>query len=372
MAEPAIKGAGISVGVADYKDRKLCQCPAAAASAGEVASALDAKLVRRVRVITNPPDFDALFGEITKTARDAKGGTFFFYFAGHALRRGDDLLLAVTHSEHEGSKGCVPLSDVLDIVRRAQVQSSLVILNVDHPPSAAKSPSLGEGVTVIGSSRSYDARTADVRFKEYAGAVVAALRAPALELEPYLEDGLLNADGLARYLADKAPKAVKSEVFATSRERLVLRNIAEGLAAEKAAAEKAAAEKAAAEKAAAEKAAAEKAAAEKAAAEKAAAEKAAAEKAAAEKAAAEKEPAEKEPAEEAPEKAPAEKKTSEKATARKKAAKKAAKKAIVSAEKRPPDEAPALAHPPPPPNIAYYIAAVLVIGALVYYVVFRS
>jgi chemotaxis protein histidine kinase CheA len=307
----------------------------------------------------------------------------------------------------------VPLSDVLDIIRRAQVARGLVILNVDQPPAAAKRAALGDGITVIGSSRSYDAGTADVRFREYAGALIGALRASAIELEPYVEDGLFDADGLARYLADKAPKAVKPEVFATAQERLVLRNVAEDLAAEKAArAEKAALEKAAAEQAAeaaaaakkaaaeaAEKAAAEREAAEREAAEKAAAEKAAteaaekaateaAEKAATEKAAAEaaEKAATEKAAAEAAEKAAAEKaatEAAEKAAAEKAAAEAAEKTAeeeeaaaIQLAAKRPPvaarDETRALAKEPAPSNLAYYILAVLVIAALVYYFVLRG
>src|SRR4029079_10916805 len=117
MAQNVVKGAGLSVGVTEYKDAKLERCKAAATSAREVADALDPKVVRDVRVIANPATGDTLFGDLQKAVGAAKGGAFFFYFAGHALRRGDDLLLAVCDSELEAKSGCVPLSDVLDIIR---------------------------------------------------------------------------------------------------------------------------------------------------------------------------------------------------------------------------------------------------------------
>src|SRR4051812_26929093 len=125
MAQGAAKGAGLSVGTSEVHDPKLARCAAAATSAREVAEALDAKLVRGVRVIANPPTFDALYGELQKALREAKGGTFFLYFAGHALRRGDDLLLTVGESEVEGAKGCVSLADVIDLLRRASLAHAL-------------------------------------------------------------------------------------------------------------------------------------------------------------------------------------------------------------------------------------------------------
>src|SRR5579871_5769398 len=118
MARSDEKSTGLSVGATEYTDKKLLRCPAAAASAREVAEALDSKLVRGVRVLANPPTGDLLFTDVQRAVQEARGGSFFFYFAGHALRRGDDVLLAVGESEVEGAKGCVPLSDVLDIVRR--------------------------------------------------------------------------------------------------------------------------------------------------------------------------------------------------------------------------------------------------------------
>jgi hypothetical protein len=100
-----VKGAGLSIGVAEYNDRTLSACPAALESAREVARALNPDLVPEVRVVMNPPSADALFKDLDKTIRSARGGAFFLYFAGHAIRREDDLLLTAATSEFKDAKG---------------------------------------------------------------------------------------------------------------------------------------------------------------------------------------------------------------------------------------------------------------------------
>lgn len=290
MARNVVKGAGLSVGVTEYRDAKLTRCPAASASAREVAAALDPAVMRGPRVLTDPATNDTFFDALQKTAREAKGGAFFFYFAGHALRRGDDLLLTVCDSELEGARGCVPLSDVLDILRKAPIERGIVILNIDlpHEPKA-KSPRFDDGILILGSSRIHEPASANARLDEYACALLQALRLPALEVEAYLDDGKLDGAGLARAIAAMAPKSVKPEVFAAATATFVLRELGAALVVERAAAEeKVAIRRAAAEKAAAERAAKERAAAEKAAADSAARDKAAAEKAARERPAASK------------------------------------------------------------------------------------
>ncbi len=289
MAQNLLKAAGLSVGVTAYKDPRLTRCPAAAASARDVTEALDPKLVRGVRLLVDPATNDTLFDALQKAAREAKGGAFFFYFAGHAMRRGEELLLAVGDSELEGARGCVPLSDVLDILRRTPIERGIVILNIDlpHEPKAMI-PRFDDGILILGSSRVHEPASANARFDEYACALRQALRLPALEIEAYLDDGKLDGAGLARAVAAMAPKSVKPEVFATATATFVLRELGAALVVEKTAAEeKEVALKAAAEKAAAERAARENAAAEKVATKKAARDKAAAEKAARDKAAAE-------------------------------------------------------------------------------------
>jgi hypothetical protein len=243
MDASAIKGAGLSVGVAEYNDKVLSACPAALDSARDVARALNPDLVPEVRVVTNPPSADALFRDLEKTIRSARGGAFFLYFAGHALRREDEILLAAATSEFKEAKGCVPLSDIVNLLRREQVARALIILNIDQPPAATtKPPRVPEGAAVIGSTRAFDPTSSNQRLRAFSNALLEALRRPAQELAPYLNDGRLDADGLGRYLLASAPKMLAPAVLATSSEVFVVRDLAAELAAAQAAAEAKAAE----------------------------------------------------------------------------------------------------------------------------------
>jgi hypothetical protein len=247
MTESAIKGAGLSVGVAEYNDKVLSACPAALDSAREVARALNPDLVPEVRVVTNPPSADALFKDLEKTIRSARGGAFFLYFAGHALRREDEILLAAATSEFKDAKGCVPLSDIVSLLRREQVARSLILLNIDQPPAATtKPPRVPEGVAIIGSTRAFDPTSSNTRLRAFSNVVLEALRRPALEMAAYLTDGRLDADGLGRYLLASAPKMLAPAVLGTSSEVFVVRDLAAELAAAQAAAQAAAEAKAAA------------------------------------------------------------------------------------------------------------------------------
>jgi len=243
MTSDVVKGAGLSVGVAEYNDKVLSACPAALDSAREVARALNPDLVPEVRVITNPPSADALFKDLEKTIRSARGGSFFLYFAGHALRREDEILLAAATSEFKDAKGCVPVSDIVSLLKREQVARALILLNIDQPPAATtKPPRVMEGAAVIGSTRAFDPTSANTRLKAFSSVVLEALRRPAQEIAPYLNDGRLDADGLGRYLLASAPKMLAPVVLSKSSELFVVRDCAAELAAAQAAAEAKAAE----------------------------------------------------------------------------------------------------------------------------------
>jgi hypothetical protein len=131
----------------------------------------------------------------------------------------------------------------VSLLRREQVARALIILNIDQPPAATtKPPRVPEGAAIVGSTRAFDPTTSNSRLKSFSTIILKALRAPAQELAPYLNDGRLDADGLGRYLLASAPKMLAPAVLATSSEVFVVRDLAAELAAAQAAAEAAAAE----------------------------------------------------------------------------------------------------------------------------------
>ncbi|HEY6464334.1 MAG TPA: hypothetical protein VIY73_29405, partial [Polyangiaceae bacterium] len=215
---------GLCVGVSRYTDGGLAPLPDAAATAREVQKALDPKLFSGVSTISDPGTNGDLFLRLQKAARDAKGGAFFLYYAGHALRRGNDLLLAARDSELEGTKGCVPWSDVRDMLKREAVAAGVVILNVDIAGGAPRLQIGSDTVAVIGSVRTYDAAAGNANLRAYADALVRLLQGPTAEVSPYLVDHVLDANGLHKALEKKATTTAPHASFAPGSRPLVLRD----------------------------------------------------------------------------------------------------------------------------------------------------
>jgi hypothetical protein len=218
-----IKAAGLCVGVSKYGDRALSPLPDAASSAQEIQKAFESRLVPGVTVMLDPRDNGALFVALERSMRESHGETFVLYFAGHALRRGNELLLAVRDSELEGARGCVPWSDVQAMLKRA-VKNGLIVLNLDQPPGSPPAALGTSKVAVMGSLRSYDARSANASLRGYADVVLAALRSPAGDLGQYLTDGLLDSNGFGKYLAERAPTGASHKVYSVSARTIVLRD----------------------------------------------------------------------------------------------------------------------------------------------------
>ncbi|HEX3345393.1 MAG TPA: hypothetical protein VHS09_12505, partial [Polyangiaceae bacterium] len=210
----AANGAALCIGVSRYNDRGLVALPDAAVSAREVQKALDTRVFPGSTAIVDPGSNGDLFLKLQKAAGEARGGTFVLYFAGHALRRGGDLLLTTRDTELEGTKGCVPWSDVRGMLKREGIVTGVVLLNVDQPVGSGRPQLDGGPVAVMGSLRTYDAGGANASVRAYADAVLAVLQRPAAELEAFLTDGVLDAAGLNKYLAAKAPPSASHASYA--------------------------------------------------------------------------------------------------------------------------------------------------------------
>ena len=133
------------------------------------------------------------------------------------------MLLAVRDTEVDGTRGCVPWSDVQAMLKR-DVRAGLVIMNVDQP---AASPRADLGVTkvaVMGALRPYDERTSNASLRAYADVELSALESGPEDLAAYLTDGLLDSAGFARLLAERAPKAAGHASHSTSARTFVLRD----------------------------------------------------------------------------------------------------------------------------------------------------
>lgn len=235
-ARSTSKAAGLCVGASLYDDAGLSPLPDAAVSAREIAAALDTKIVRGVSALIDPPGSDDLFLALQKSIHDAKGGSFFLYFAGHALWRDGELRLAARSTELEGAKACVPWSDVDDLLVRERIESAMIVLNIDHSGDKPGIPRVTHGATVfMGSVRAHALKGANLRLRAYADAVLGGLRKRPLDLESFLRDGQLDAGAIGRYLTEKAPRAVEHRVFSEpSGPRFILRELAEDLARSKA------------------------------------------------------------------------------------------------------------------------------------------
>jgi len=219
-------GAALCVGVSKYNDRALAPLPDAGVTAREIQKALEPHLFPASSAIIDPGSNGDLFLRLQKAAGEARGGIFVLYFAGHALRRGGDLLLATRDTELEGAKGCVPWSDVHSMLRRERVSGGLVLLNVDQPAGMGP-PQLGGGaLCMLASLRTYDADTGNASLRGYADAILGALQKPAGELESFLKDGALDASGLHRYLSERAPPKALHATFSMPARSAVLRDFA--------------------------------------------------------------------------------------------------------------------------------------------------
>lgn len=217
-------GSALCVGVSKYNDRSLAALPDAAATAREVQKAMDTRVLPATAVIVDPGSNGDLFLRIQKAAGEARGGTFFFYFAGHALRRGGDLLLATRDTEVDGTRGCVPWSDVRGMLKREGVVGGVVLLNCDQPAGSGKAQLDGGPVAVLGSLRNYDPASGNASIRSYADVVLAALQRPAADLEAFLNDGVLDTAGLHKYLAKHAPANAPHASFSVPPVAAVLRD----------------------------------------------------------------------------------------------------------------------------------------------------
>ena len=222
----ATNGAALCVGVSKYNDRGLVPLPDAAVSAREVQKALDSHVFPASATIVDPGSNGDLFLRLQKAAGEARGGTFVLYFAGHALRRGGDLLLTTRDTELEGTKGCVPWSDVRGMLKREGIVTGVFLLNVDQPAGSGKPQLDGGSVAVMGSLRTYDVAGGNASIRSYADAVLAVLQRPAADIESFLTDGVLDSAGLHKYLAERAPASASHTSFSTPGRAAVLRDFA--------------------------------------------------------------------------------------------------------------------------------------------------
>jgi hypothetical protein len=222
----AANGAALCIGVSKYNDRGLVPLPDAAVSAREIQKALDTRVFPASTTIVDPGSNGDLFLKLQKAAGEARGGTFVLYFAGHALRRGGELLLTTRDTELEGAKGCVPWSDVRGMLKREGIVTGVVLLNVDQPAGSGRPQLDGGPVAVMGSLRTYDAGGANASIRGYADALLAVLQRPSAEIESFLHDGVLDAAGLNKYLAEKAPPSASHASFSTTERAAVLRDFA--------------------------------------------------------------------------------------------------------------------------------------------------
>jgi hypothetical protein len=222
----AANGAALCIGVSKYNDRGLVPLPDAAVSAREIQKALDTRVFPASTTIVDPGSNGDLFLKLQKAAGEARGGAFVLYFAGHALRRGGELLLTTRDTELDGAKGCVPWSDVRGMLKREGIVTGVVLLNVDQPAGSGRPQLDGGPVAVMGSLRTYDAGGANASIRGYADALLAVLQRPSAEIESFLHDGVLDAAGLNKYLAEKAPPSASHASFSTPERAAVLRDFA--------------------------------------------------------------------------------------------------------------------------------------------------
>ena len=219
-------GAALCVGVSKYNDRGLAPLPDATLSAKEIQKALDSRVFPASTAILDPGSNGDLFLKLQRAAGEAKGGAFVLYFAGHALRRGGDLLLTTRDTELEGTKGCVPWSDVRGMLKREGIVAGVVLLNVDQPAGSGRPQLDGGPVAVMGSLRTYDVGGGNASLRSYADSVLAILQRPAAEIESFLNDGVLDAAGLNKYLAERAPASAPHASYSMPERPAVLRDFA--------------------------------------------------------------------------------------------------------------------------------------------------
>lgn len=194
--------AALCIGVAQHRDGKFANLVNAVESTKAVARAFSHTLFGPATVVADPRTPIDVFEGLQKAVRNARGGTLCLYFAGFVTDRNGDLLLVTGDADATQRTGCVPWSDVEDILRRGEVARTLFILNAERGPGEAplgaiKLPTL----VVSGALRKFDATCGDAELVAYADGLVAALSARAATILGLLEDGVLEAKGLDRALA---------------------------------------------------------------------------------------------------------------------------------------------------------------------------
>lgn len=193
------KRAAICIGVA--KHRAFPELTQAVESTRAVARACGKTLFGPGTVVADPRTPIDVFDALTKAARNARDGTLLLYFAGFVTDRGGDLLLVVGDADPIEKRGCVPWSDIEDVLKRSFVKRTLVILNAETrgpaPLTAIKLPAL----IVSGAIRKHEPTCGDAELTAYAEAVVAAFQAKATSIAGMLSDGILESRGLDRALA---------------------------------------------------------------------------------------------------------------------------------------------------------------------------
>ncbi len=222
--------AALCIGVSRYSDARLSSLPAAGDSARAVGRAMENTLFGTSRVVVDPAGTFDLFDALQKAIHEARGGALFLYFAGFLLDRGGDPLLAVVSSDSARASDCVPWSDVLDLLQREKVARALVIFNVERTSAAPITKIAHPSLFVLTSARRHDPDMRDVPLRDYGTAVVAALKDTPTDVEAWLTEAMLDAEGLDRFLAEKAAKDAKhTRACGGASSAVVLRDLREAL-----------------------------------------------------------------------------------------------------------------------------------------------
>ena len=191
--------------------------PAAGSSPGEVAEALRAAGSARIRRHSwTRPHRRCSSTRSRGAATDAVDGGLVLYFAGHARRRGDDVLLQV-------GGGHLAWSEIAAAVTAARVARAFVVLNVDFP-TAEEPPAIDVDLDLLASTRAFDPRTAEARCRAFADAFLGALAGEPAELEPYAHEGRLDAGGVGRYVFAVADPVLRVEILRVGSRPLVVRD----------------------------------------------------------------------------------------------------------------------------------------------------
>lgn len=192
--------ASLVVGVGRHQ--KLPELGGAPDAARAVAKALADTVFGSVRLVVDPMSPPDLLSALQKAAHDAREGALLVFFAGFVLDRNGALVLAVRETDAVTQAPAVPLSDVLDLVKREHVGRVILVLDAEHlggdvPGKAAFPPN----VYAMGSLRRYDKGMGDEDLVGYAKLLCKVLTDEPARLGKYLEEGLFDARALDRTLA---------------------------------------------------------------------------------------------------------------------------------------------------------------------------